>query len=69
VVIVLGLIFSFSARVGSAAASAAVTAYLLARHPAPTRSMEVAMWTTTAVVAVPCLIGLYVSPLARLGWR
>lgn len=68
-VLVVGLVFSFSVRLSGGATAAAVTAYLLWKHPTPTRTLKVAGWTTTAAVAVLCLVGLYVPPLAHVGWH
>lgn len=67
--LVVGLIFSLAPRLGGGVAAAAVTAFLLSRHPEPTRSLKVAGWVTTAVVAVLCLVGLLLPPFIRVGWH
>jgi hypothetical protein len=69
VILVVGLIFSFAPRLSGGAAAAAVTAFLLSRHPAPSRTLKIAGWTATAIVGVLCLLGLYLPPLLRISWR
>ncbi len=69
VILVVGLIFSFAPRVSGGAAAAAATAFLLSRHPAPSRSLKIAGWTATAAVGVLGVIGLYLPPLIRIGWH
>jgi len=69
VILVVGLIFSFAPRLSGGAAAAAVTAFLLSRHPAPSRTLKIAGWSATAIVGVLCLLGLYLPPLLRISWR
>src|ERR1700686_1360799 len=69
VILVVGLIFSFAPRLSGGAAAAAVTAFLLSRPPAPSRTLKIAGWTATAAVAILGVIGLYVPPLIRVGWH
>jgi hypothetical protein len=69
VILVVGLIFSFAPRLSGGAAAAAVTGFLLSRHPAPSRTLKIAGWTATAAVAILGVIGLYVPPLIRIGWH
>jgi hypothetical protein len=68
-ILAVGLIFSFAPRLSGGAAAAAVTAFLLSRHPAPSRTLKIAGWTATAIVGVLCFLGLYLPPLLRIGWR
>ena len=69
VILAVGLIFSFAPRLSGGAAAAAVTAFLLNRHPAPSRTLTVAGWTATAAVGVLGVIGVYLPPLIRIGWH
>ena len=69
VILAVGLIFSFAPRLSGGAAAAAVTAFLLSRHPAPSRTLKIAGWTATAAVGVLGIIGLYLPPLIRIGWH
>ena len=69
VILAVGLIFSFAPRLSGGAAAAAVTAFLLSRHPAPSRGLKIVGWTATAVVAVLGVSGLYLPPLFRIGWH
>jgi len=69
VILVIGLIFSFAPRVSGGAAAAAVTAFLLSRHPAPSRTLKIAGWAATAAVAILGLAGLYLPPLIRFSWH
>ena len=69
VILVVGLILSFAPRLSGGAAAAAVTAFLLSRHPAPSRTLKIAGWTATAAIAVLGVVGLYLPPLIRIGWH
>jgi len=69
VILAVGLIFSFAPRLSGGAAAAAVTAFLLSRHSAPSRTLKIAGWSATAAVAVLGIIGLYLPPLIRVGWH
>lgn len=69
VILVVGLIFSFAPRLSGGAAAAAVTAFLLSRHPAPPRTLKIAGWSATAAVGILGVIGLYLPPLIRIGWH
>ena len=69
VILAVGLIFSFAPRLSGGAAGAAVTAFLLSRHPAASRTMKIAGWSATAVVAVLGIIGVYLPPLIRISWH
>jgi hypothetical protein len=69
VILAVGLIFSFAPRLSGGAAAAAVTAFLLSRHPAPSRTLKIAGWSATAAVAVLGIIGLYLPPLIRISWH
>jgi hypothetical protein len=69
VILAVGLIFSFAPRLSAGAAAAAVTAFLLSRHPAPSRTLKIAGWIATAVVAVLGISGIYMPPLIRVGWH
>jgi len=69
VILVVGLILSFAPRLSGGAAAAAVTAFLLSRHPAPSRTLKIAGWTATAAIAILGIIGLYLPPLIRIGWH
>jgi hypothetical protein len=69
VILVVGLIFSFAPRLSAGAAAAAATAFLLSRHPAPSRTLKIAGWIATAAVAILGITGLYLPPLIRIGWH
>ncbi|HVS04631.1 MAG TPA: hypothetical protein VHK65_00500 [Candidatus Dormibacteraeota bacterium] len=69
VILVCGLIFSFAPRLSGGAAAAGVTAFLLSRHPAPSRTLKIVGWTATGAVAILGVIGLYLPPLLRIGWH
>lgn len=69
VILAVGLILSFAPRLSGGAAAAAVTAFLLSRHPAASRTLKIAGWTATAVVGILGVVGIYLPPLIRIGWH
>src|SRR2546422_9292227 len=69
VILAVGLIFSFAPKLSGGAAAAAATAFLLSRHHMASRTLKLAGWTATAVVAILGVVGLYLPPLIRVGWH